>query len=291
VFACEIAMLARFFALLLIGVAALTAIADEDSTPTTGEELAPETKKLHDLVENSIDDYELFADRDSDTPLKVQSVLRWRNVTRGQEGLALMAVWTLDGRPEAIASIFPWEAFLIHEFGSISRESKLVARTRAGGDVAWSPRELGVAFADLPGAPAPADSRVARLRQMKALAARFHATMTGWKADDSDREELRLLPRPLYRYDLKESSKKSHPGLLDGALFAFVQGTDPEVVLILEAIETGDVARWQFGLSRATSGGLEASLEDRIVWTAAKFPETSSSTKPHFNARRRIDLP
>ena len=40
------------------------------------------------------------------------------------------------------------------------------------------------------------------------------------------RHELRLMPQPLYRYDADDEG-----GTFDGALFAFAQGTDPEILL------------------------------------------------------------
>jgi hypothetical protein len=129
---------------------------------------------------------------------------------------------------------------------------------------------------------------VARLRQMKAIVERFKATMTGWKGDNSDREELRLLPRPLYRYELKEA-KESIPNLVDGALFAFVMGTDPEVVMVLEAVGPTDQAVWQYAFARATSGGLEAKLDGRVVWTAEKFPPNRVPTNPQVTVQRLLD--
>ena len=127
-------------------------------------------------------------------------VLRWRNVVRGQVGEAMMVVWAHNGRPIAMDSIYPWEGKMSHEFDSLSRGSKLLARDKDR--VVWSPEAAGVEFKEVPGAPKPARTPAERLRQMKAIAERFKATMTGWAADNSDQESLRLLPRPLYRYDL-----------------------------------------------------------------------------------------
>src|SRR5262249_26872446 len=155
-----------------------------------------------------------------------QPVLRWRNVVRGQEGQAMLVVWPHGGRPVAMASIFPWEGMMCHEFDSLSRGNKLVARDRDR--VIWSPAAAGAEFKDVPEGARPAKTPAERLRQMKAIAERFKATMTGWQGDNTDREELRLLPRPLFRYDLT-NAKDADPNLLDGALFAYVQGTDPEV--------------------------------------------------------------
>jgi len=138
-----------------------------------------------------------------------------------------------------MASIYPWN-------------EKDVSRIRfaVAGEEADRPRKgsghlvaeaAGVEFKDVPKAPKPAKTPAERLRQMKAIAEGFKATMTGWAADNSDQEALRLLPRPLHRYDLA-NAKDPDPKLVDGALFAYVQGTDPEVVLILEAIGTAEKA-------------------------------------------------
>ena len=123
---------------------------------------------------------------------------------------------------------------------------------------------------------------------MKAIAESFKATMTGWAADNSDREALRLLPRPLYRYDLA-GAKEPDPKLLDGALFAFVLGTDPEVVLALEAVGSPEDAVWQYACSRATSGGLEVRWGDELVWSAPKHPGGKDPKRPHFAAQKVID--
>ena len=116
---------------------------------------------------------------------------------------------------------------------------------------------------------------------MKALAERFEGTMTGWNAADSDNETLRLLPRPVYRYEISQDNKASYVPL-DGALFAFSTGTDPEIVLVLEVVGVRDSASWEYACVRATSGGLEMRLDGALVWTAVKFPQSKMPDKPHF---------
>jgi hypothetical protein len=55
------------------------------------------------------------------------------------------------------------------------------------------------------------------------------------KDNDGKPWELRLLPKPLYRYASRSQK------VLDGALFAYVwtRGTDPEWLLLLEARDDG----------------------------------------------------
>ncbi len=276
----------QFLVGLLLGCLAFFLAGSRGAQPPGDQPAPEEPKKLNDLIEKSVHWYDVFPTAESTTRLDPQPVLRWRNVIRGQEGEAIMVVWPHNGRPVAMASIYPWEGAMSHEFDSLSREANVIARDKDG--VIWSPRTAGVEFKDVPDAPRPAKTHAERLRQMKAIAERFKATMTGWQGDDKDQEELRLLPRPLYRYDLK-NAKEPDPNLLDGALFAYVLGTDPEVVLMLEAIGTAENAAWRYAFVRATSGGLEVKLGREVVWTARKAPANRIPTLPHFTMRRALE--
>jgi hypothetical protein len=198
--------------------------------------------------------YKLFIGPDR-RPLEMQPepVLRWPNPTREvPEGATFL--WTLDGRPEAIGCVWK-HGILSHAFHSLS-SSKLAAQH---GDVTvWQPAKAGITLLDFPNAPQPADSAVKRLSQMKDLARRFSCRLAGKGAKG---EELRLLPSPLYRY------KTDRRDLIDGALFAYVQGTDPEVILVLEDRRTEEKERWQYALTRRSMLALEARLDGETVWS------------------------
>ncbi len=244
-----------------------------------------ETARLSDLIEGSIDWYELNDSSTSSEKLKAKPVMRWRNVTRGQDGEAMMVIWTDGQRPEAVASIYPWLDDVVHEFDSLSRGRSL--RALEDGTIVWAPAQPGLSFKPLINAESPAATPVARQRQMKALAARFTGVMTGWKADNSDREELRLLPRALYRYEIPaDENRRDH--VIDGCIIAFVSGTDPEILLVLEAVDDGKDRRWEFACARATSGGLEMRLDKDVIWTALKFPDDKQTLLPHISLRKPI---
>ena len=95
------------------------------------------------------------------------------------------------------------------------------------------------------------------------------------------REELRLLPKPIYRYDLA-AVKDIHPDLVDGAMFAFVQGTDPEAVLMVEAVRRGDRTLWQYAFARATGWPVEAKLGPSVVWRSPNLPTWNNPKLPGF---------
>jgi hypothetical protein len=219
---------------------------------------------LQPLIDASSDDYQIFAESDHRTALPHMTVLRWANNARGSANGATL-IWIHKGRPEVVCCIYPWAGRLEHGFGSLS--SGKVRATKLGQAV-WQPAEPGVTFKEIPGAPTVAKLPNLRKRQMAQLARQFTGTMTGWKHDDSDREELRLLTTPLYRYESENSQ------IVDGALYAFVQGTDPEILLLLEAWSPdSQPAKWHYAFVRRTSGGLEAHYKKNLVWEAEKSPE------------------
>ena len=84
--------------------------------------------------------------------------------------------------------------------------------------------------------------------------------------DDRD-WELRLLPRPLYRYELPKQSK---PAVLDGVVFGLVQGTDLEIVLLLEAVRGTKVNTWRWAAARMSDLPLALKLDGKEVWQVEK---------------------
>lgn len=64
-------------------------------------------------------------------------------------------------------------------------------------------------------------------------------------------------------------------------MFAFVQGTDPEMLLLLEAVAEDDrPPRWQYAFARATTGGLEVQLDGKLVWNVEQFVDDKLITNP-----------
>ena len=192
-----------------------------------------------------------------------QCVLRWQNGTRGtQESDGMFVLWAHQGRPDASASIFPFEGSIHYELVSLSRESKLVgAKTAALSGRRQRPESRSKI------------SRCSRTRRHPGCAAQADEGPRRPVQGRFDRPEggqigprgTALLPRPLYRHELSEAPG---PGAdrIDGGVFAFVQGTDPEAILLLEAVHPDGRPRWQYAFARATSAGLEARLDKPVVW-------------------------
>ena len=90
------------------------------------------------------------------------------------------------------------------------------------------------------------------------------------------RWQLRLLSRPLYRYEKAESD------LIDGALFAFVSdaGTDPEIILVLECVKNGEKATWRYRTLRLSISSLYVQFKGKEVWTSLRDPSTGAIDNP-----------
>ena len=125
----------------------------------------------------------------------------------------------------------------------------------------WEPKEAGIKLVPIPGAPDPADSPAKRLIQMRRIAREFSATST---ANDGTQTVLRLLSQPLYRYQSKSAK------VTDGGLFGLVYGTDPELLLIIEAREEAGHSKWHFAAARCTGLPLNLKHKDKTVWQCEK---------------------
>jgi hypothetical protein len=258
----------------------------------TGQPPAPDTKPAREaaeerleLMKSSVKGYTLSRTSDSRTPIELRADPAFRLGPQGNGGILEGAIflWTdPTGRPEAAAQVFlhryqgrpdgEWH----HEFTSLSTvpfEATLQGARR------WWPAEAGVEFKPLPGAPKPAATEAQRLRQMRAMAADFRAEDNfgdkGW-------EVLRLLTTPIARYG------KSGKTPEDGALFAFVEGTDPELFLFLEVRKGATGPEWQFALAPMSCWALKAEYKGQVVWSLP-LRDTSNPSKPFFDLTYRPD--
>ena len=154
---------------------------------------------------------------------------------------------------------------MCHELHSLSEAVLVVDRDSPN---TWEPQAPGLELKPVPGAPTPAASPAQRAIQIRALAREF----SGRSLSDSDQSwELRLLPSPLYRYE------STDPDVIDGAVFALVSsaGTDPEIILLLEARKTPEGPRWTFGAARFSDMSLWLKHKDQEVWNAIRGPENT----------------
>jgi hypothetical protein len=209
--------------------------------------------------------------------LRADPVLRWSNPIVG-EIYGDVFVWTRKGRPEAIGSLYRWYSPFHHSsLELVSLSAGPLAGHRDGREV-WAPSRPGIVMKPIPGAPPPAGTPAGRLRQMRELAGEFSGRET--QRNDVERE-MRLLAQPLYRYDDHEDP------IVDGALFVFVQGTDPETFLLIEARRVASETRWHYGLVRMNSVPMQICHRGQPVWSTSLLPwaQAQDPREPYTNFR------
>jgi hypothetical protein len=194
--------------------------------------------------------------------LRKEPVFEWLNPDRNaQQGTLFL--WLRDGRPTAVACIFshPHDKLpgrqVMHELHALDAEKLLVKREEYN---QWKP-QAGLERKGLTDAAAPGGTAGARLLQMRRLAQEF----AGHSVDrDRKRWDLRLLPTPLYRYPAAKV------GVIDGALFALISsaGTDPEVLLLVEAREVEGKPRWEYACGRFSDWELHVERKGKEVFAS-----------------------
>lgn len=226
-------------------------------------------------------------DGQQETPLVLHptNLLQYTNAERerGQHGAVF--VWTCQGRPEAIGTIWsirhrtdPTKRRTAHELHSLSLSPLRSVHpevTRLGNQgkmPQWRPVKAGIAFTQFARAPDPSPSATVRRAQMRTLARGFDAVLV-------DRQErdvaLRLLPKPLFRYASEQAD------VVDGALFAMVNGTDPELFVMIETRNVNGRPHWHFAACRCTGRPLRLKLSGQTVWQCERAP-TWDGKQPYF---------
>jgi hypothetical protein len=247
----------------LLGTMACLAAGLAAAAPPDEDLSRKEAAEAERLCAEELPHLRLTADGEAlDTPKK--SVLRWTN----PRVYGNTYVWLRDGRPAAVGCLYLHIRYQLfcRELAALTG-TKLIAKR--DDKVVWQPKDEWK-WHPIPGAAAPAATAKQRLVQMRALAREF----TVEELDKRNRlkgedQTPRLLPTPLYRYDAERTKT------LDGALFAFVLGTDPELLLLFECDTSAAKPEWRFGVARMNSFHTYLKRKGETVWEAAEIKHSS----------------
>lgn len=223
------------------------------------------TKSVLDFGRQQASTYTVEIDETRELKLENTAVLSWTNPIRKSKN-GTVFVWTDEGRPAAIVCIymsstsFRWQ----HEFQSLTPRP---VRATQGDNIPWDTKEPGLEWIAYDGMKPPAKRASLRLGQMRAIASKF-------KADLQTGEHLRLLRQPIYRYETNK---------FDGAIFALAQGTNPELLVLVEVEDGEDAAKpWRYALARATGRGIIVKTPDRGELTIPRA-RSGSPKSAYFN--------
>jgi hypothetical protein len=214
----------------------------------------PADQRLAQLKKEAAE-YRMFVGSDDGEELVLaEPVLRFNDNVSGVVD-AVQLLWFRGKQPEATASFWRRKDGLIaHEFQSLSEYRVLAKR---GDETVWHSLASAVKPKPLTRVPGPSKTAVGRLSQMRTAARQFNATVI----KRSGNVPLRMLAKPISRHGKKNTA------VLDAAWFAFTKGTNPEVMLLIEARrdEDGNYV-WHYSPVRMTSGECELKRDDVVVW-------------------------
>jgi hypothetical protein len=217
-------------------------------------------------------------------------LLRYSDPTRGGVGdgknkapsnvLLDAGVWRMgtEGRPTALVTVEIYQEangsrVLAYEFLALS-ETKFSLKHKTK-KIRWDPMDSALNWKEMPKAPKPAATAAERLLQMRQMARRFVATE--WLNHESI--ECRLLTQPIDRY--QSAAEK----IVDGAIFAYANGTNPELGVVFES----DGEHWRYGVFRLTSAESSVALDGRQVASFERFNARGRTDGPYHSAAHRIE--
>jgi hypothetical protein len=260
--------------------------ADPPTEPPGAKQPAPEKgvgadpdEENRRAAEQFVSGIELEVFRD-DTWVKVKRIekplLYHGDPTRGHNTGSVWG-WGETGRPVALLELWrngktrtKWTCSLCNTSGGKVRASR-------GGAPWWRENDGTTELIDIPGAPPPAADPAPRQRQHKQLAQKFTGHQF-WDPDNT-RYELRRLERPLHTY------RDEAAGLLDGALYTLANGTNPEIMLFVEARidpKNQGKAVWQFAVGRSSHAEFHLEYEGKEILNGPRGRALSGPDKPYW---------
>ena len=255
-------------------IVAMTADARADDPPAKAVK-EPKEDSSPTVMKKTIDSVEITIGKDvTDKLVRVDGpIQRWSNpLVRIVD--ATVFLWTRDGRPAVVSQVADvTDEGVWQEFQSLTTEPLLGTRD---GQSYWAPIAAGIKWERAPTTEAPAATPELRRVQMRKIAEKFRvADLFEFKEPN----QLRLLATPLYRYSAPKA------GVRDGALFSYALGTDPEVLLLIEAQQEGDAETWKVAFARLTGFACRATLDDKEFWSCKVMPFPYPSDSPFFSIR------
>lgn len=191
--------------------------------------------------------------------IKPVPLLRYNDATNTTTDGTLW-LWEVKNRPTAALCLFmdsrdgfQWN----YELVSLSAEPLHIEGRPKW---IWNPQESHRGWQT--DSQTPAELPNQRLTQMKALVAQYE----GEENINGVINRMRLLPRPVHRYSAPQA------GVVDGAIFLLVIGTNPEILIQVEALEANAPA-WRIGFARISSAELTVRNRDTVVWNAKRILE------------------
>lgn len=216
--------------------------------------------------------------------LHPKSLIRWTNPIVGQI-YGDSYLWLDDGRPAAFLSIYAIfdspegnRRLTFQSLSQVGLEAKL------DGDVIWNPIEAGIEFRILTSFPDPPANPTQQFLLQRRIAKLFSGSILS-KSDERRFRDLRLLSTPLLQYRSPNATVES------GSLFAMVDGTDPEILLLIEVQLVKGRRQWKYAIVRQNHRELQVRRAAEVVWEVPSLappfpnPKISNPSGIYYNTK------
>lgn len=270
------------FAVVLAPVVAMAQVADKRATDKTPVAQKPWMQ----YCTLSLSEYRLVSAANPNVSFELAKQPAFVHVDEvdSNRELGLLYVWT-DKHGRSIAAITSvlmtwsngkaWSE--LHEYHSLCDEPLEMIRE---GRKIWTPPGPGLDWKEVLKGPKPAENKIQRQLQAKAIARRFEAR---GESRAGKLWDFRLLPRPVHSYDYENGDGT----VTAGSLFIFCRGTDPEVLIKLELrpSSTGEPS-WHYGIANFTNMVSSVAYDGLDIWIddpAAAPSKPHGSHFPHRN--------
>lgn len=249
--------------LTVIGAVALVTFASfaEDSPNPNSTDVTPEEARLRkarvQFLAEAVKHFEVHVGEEAvESKQRPEPVLVYTNPVSGTK-LGVLGLFTRNGRPDVMAQFsFAAPEAVYNEFHNLCGDKVVMKR---GTQTIWTPPETSTKWQKLDSTEKPAVTPQLRLVQMRRLAEKFTVEDNfGW--DKKELNQLRLLTTPVHRYGNADEET------IDGAVFVYALGTDPEAVLMLECAKGESGLHWRYGFGPMSIYALKAKLGDTVVW-------------------------
>jgi hypothetical protein len=278
-----------------VGAGATGVVAQDSATPAAQkkDDRAERLGEMRDIA-SSFQAVTIVGDRHIPAAMSRDPLYRWNDPTREFSDGTLW-FWRASGRPVGVVAIelYPQnKAFGIIwnlEFTSLwagpieveggEHFDKVYTDLHPplpDGRLRWAPPQGGTEFHEIPGTTVPGTTDAERLRQMRDILNRFSAR----ELFKGQEYALRLISHPIDRY-ADETSR-----LLDGGIFLYANGTNPELLLLLEARKSPEgKATWWYSGAPLARAVVTLRLDRQDVWSH-KSKEVPSPQDTYFLARK-----
>lgn len=197
-----------------------------------------------------------------------EPALRFNDTPRG---VVDGSMWMLgkSGRPAAVLTLeFYDNDTVMYELSSNAEPPQSVR----GVNWEWKPQDQPFDWTKIPVKAAPGATAKLRQSQLKLLVREFSAS----EEFNDQVHQLRVLPRPIYEYEDAES------GILSGAVFVVANGTNAEILMLIEARAKTDEepAYWVAGFSRLATASLDVKYAKDEFWSSPNVAEYSPNRPP-----------